>query len=104
VETEKKKMAKTATIEQGGGSGPKSNANTENDKLQTLKSKTQQLNDFFRDVRAEMRKVTAPSREQVQSTTIVVLITVFAFAFYFWVADAVLRYSLDKFIYRFTHH
>lgn len=81
-------------MEQGGGE----------DRLQPLKSKTAQMNDFFRDVRSEMRKVTTPTRDQVQSTTVVVLITVFVFAFYFWLVDNMLRYSLDKFIYRFTHH
>lgn len=99
-------MAKTTTaiIEQGGAPKPSSNSNPDNDKLQGLKSKTQQLGDFFNEVRAEMRKVTVPSREQVQSTTVVVLITVFLFAFYFWLVDAALRFSLDKFIYHFTHH
>ena len=46
--------------------------------------------DFLRDVRSEMRKVTTPSREEVRTTTIVVLVTVFAFAAYFYVVDAVL--------------
>ena len=32
---------------------------------------------FLRDVRSEMRKVVTPSREEVQSTTTVVIITVF---------------------------
>jgi preprotein translocase subunit SecE len=43
--------------------------------------------DFFSDVRNEMRKVTFPSRKEVQATTTVVIITVFLFAFYFWVID-----------------
>jgi preprotein translocase subunit SecE len=46
--------------------------------------------DFLRDVRSEMRKVTTPSREEVQTTTTVVIITVFAFAAYFYIVDAVL--------------
>jgi preprotein translocase subunit SecE len=45
---------------------------------------------FLKDVRSEMRKVTTPSRKQVQSTTVVVLVTVFAFAAYFYVVDQVL--------------
>ena len=45
---------------------------------------------FLRDVRNEMRKVTTPSRSEVQSTTVVVIITVFAFAAYFYVVDQVL--------------
>jgi preprotein translocase subunit SecE len=46
--------------------------------------------DFLKDVRSEMRKVVTPTRSEVQSTTIVVLVTVFAFAGFFWVVDSVL--------------
>jgi preprotein translocase subunit SecE len=42
---------------------------------------------FFSDVRNDMRKVTFPSRKEVQATTTVVIITVFLFAFYFWIID-----------------
>jgi preprotein translocase subunit SecE len=50
--------------------------------------------DFLKDVRAEMRKVVTPSRQQVQSTTMVVLVTVFAFAGFFYVVDSVLDRAL----------
>jgi preprotein translocase subunit SecE len=46
--------------------------------------------DFLKDVRAEMRKVVTPSWKEVQSTTIVVIVSVFAFAAFFWAVDAVL--------------
>ena len=45
---------------------------------------------FLNDVRAEMRKVVTPSVSDVRSTTIVVIISVFAFAAFFYVVDAVL--------------
>jgi preprotein translocase subunit SecE len=45
---------------------------------------------FLQDVRGEMRKVVTPSRAEVQSTTVVVLITVFAFAGYFYLVDSIL--------------
>ncbi len=50
---------------------------------------------FLGDVRNEMRKVTTPSRKEVQATTTVVIITVFIFAAYFWVVDGVIGRSLD---------
>jgi preprotein translocase subunit SecE len=50
--------------------------------------------DFLKDVRNEMRKVVTPTRAEVQSTTIVVLVTVFAFAGFFYVVDAVLDRGL----------
>jgi preprotein translocase subunit SecE len=37
-----------------------------------------------------MRKVVTPSRKEVQATTIVVLVTVFAFAGYFYLVDSIL--------------
>jgi preprotein translocase subunit SecE len=52
--------------------------------------------DFLRDVRSEMRKVTTPSREEVRTTTTVVIVTVFAFAAYFYVVDAVLSRAIQS--------
>src|SRR5271170_247634 len=51
---------------------------------------------FLSDVRAETRKVVTPSRKEVQATTTVVLVTVFIFAFYFWVVDGVFTFGLNK--------
>jgi len=50
--------------------------------------------DFLRDVRAEMRKVVTPSWKEVQSTTAVVVVSVFIFAGFFWIVDAVLNYAI----------
>ena len=46
--------------------------------------------DFLKDVRGEMRKVVTPSKGEVRATTTVVIVTVFAFAAYFYVVDQVL--------------
>lgn len=45
---------------------------------------------FLKDVRNEMRKVWTPSFSEVKSKTMVVIVTVFAFAAYFYVVDQVL--------------
>jgi preprotein translocase subunit SecE len=45
---------------------------------------------FLKDVRNEMRKVWTPTLKEVQNTTVVVIVTVFAFAAYFYVVDQVL--------------
>ena len=34
-----------------------------------------------------MRKVVTPTRDEVQATTIVVIVTVFIFAAFFWLVD-----------------
>jgi len=50
--------------------------------------------EFLKEVRAEMRKVVTPTWAEVRSTTIVVLVTVFAFAGFFYVVDSVLDRAL----------
>ena len=48
-----------------------------------IKSWPERIKTFYGDVRPEMKKVTSPSRKEVQGTTTVVIITVFLFAFFF---------------------
>ncbi|MBB6145820.1 preprotein translocase subunit SecE [Silvibacterium bohemicum] len=50
--------------------------------------------EFLKDVRGEMRKVVTPSRDEVRTTTTVVILTVFAFAGFFYVVDSVLDHAL----------
>ena len=45
---------------------------------------------FLSEVKAEMKKVSFPSREEVIGTTIVVLVTSVVFAVYLWAADLVI--------------
>lgn len=45
---------------------------------------------YLTDIRAEMKRVTWPSRAKVESTTVVVIVSVFAFALYFKVIDIVI--------------
>ena len=53
-----------------------------------------EFTDFLSDVRSEMRKVVAPSRKEVESTTTVVIIAVFIFGLYFFVVDSIFQYGL----------
>ena len=50
---------------------------------------------FLKDVRTEMRKVTSPSRKEVQATTLVVIITVFLFAAYFYSVDQIIDFFVS---------
>ena len=67
----------------------------QNSGLDHIKSQPARLAEFLKDVRAEMRKVISPSREEVQSTTIVVIVTVFIFAAYFWLVDNIIGHGVD---------
>jgi preprotein translocase subunit SecE len=58
--------------------------------------------DYFNDLKLEMRRVTWPSRKQVESTTAVVIFSVFAFAGYFAVVDAVLARGIKGVLDFFT--
>jgi preprotein translocase subunit SecE len=58
--------------------------------LESMKLWPQQVKTYYEDLRQEMRRVTWPSRAQVQGTTVVVILTVFAFAAYFKVVDEVI--------------
>jgi preprotein translocase subunit SecE len=68
-----------------------------------VKSWPQRVKTFYNDVRTEMKKVTAPSFKEIQSTTVVVIITVFIFGLYFGVVDWVLSNSLERMYKYFTH-
>jgi preprotein translocase subunit SecE len=58
--------------------------------------------DYFNDLKLEMRRVTWPNRKQVEATTAVVIISVFAFAGYFAVVDSVLNRVLKAILEFFT--
>jgi preprotein translocase subunit SecE len=51
--------------------------------------------DFLKDVRSEMHKVVTPSAQEVRTTTIVVILAVFAFAAYFYAVDQVLGRAIQ---------
>ena len=55
---------------------------------------------FLTDVRAEMKKVVTPTRKEVQSTTSVVIVTVFIFGFFFWVTDSVFSRALQAVLHK----
>ncbi len=52
--------------------------------------------EYIADLKAEMRRVTWPTRKQVQATTAVVIAAVFLFAAYFAVVDLVLGRAITK--------
>ena len=72
--------------------------------IDRLKAQPSRLKDFLTDVRSEMRKVVAPTRQEVQSTTTVVIATVFLFAAYFGLVDFVVGQGVTRLITHFTQH
>jgi preprotein translocase subunit SecE len=72
--------------------------------LDRLKSQPERTMEFLRDVRAEMRKVVSPTRQEVISTSTVVIVTVFIFAAYFFLVDSVLGQAVTRLIQYLTKH
>jgi preprotein translocase subunit SecE len=72
--------------------------------MERLKSRPRELVEFLKDVRSEMRKVVTPTRPEVQSTTAIVIITVFIFAAYFAVTDYVFGQGITRLIQYLTKH
>jgi preprotein translocase subunit SecE len=58
--------------------------------------------DYVSELQMEMRRVTWPTWKQVRSTTIVVIVAVFAFAVYFRIVDYVVGNSIAKVFDTFT--
>ena len=66
------------------------------------KNWVQGTREYINDLKLEMRRVTWPNRKQVESTTAVVIFSVFAFAGYFAVVDAILKRGIQGILSYFT--
>ena len=64
--------------------------------MDTLKSYPRRLREYLHEVRIEMHQVTWPSREQVMSTTFVVIVAVAFFGVFFFGVDSVVGYVLER--------
>jgi preprotein translocase subunit SecE len=53
---------------------------------------------FLSEVRSEMTKVSFPSRDEVISTTVVVLVTSAIFAVFLWLADLVIVQGYQRLV------
>jgi preprotein translocase subunit SecE len=51
---------------------------------------------YFGDVRVEMKRVTWPSKQEIYGTTVMVIATTFAFAFFFWICDSTFQVLVGR--------
>ena len=86
-------MAKAAVVE-----------TSEQSAIQRATAGPQRLIEFLKETRQEMSKVHTPSRAEVQSTTIVVIVAVFLFAAYFFAVDYTLGRGIDQMFLSLTKH
>ena len=60
------------------------------------RSQPERFSNFLKDVRSEMRKVVTPTRDEVRTTTTVVIISVFLFAAFFYVVDGIAGHLVER--------
>ena len=87
-------MAKAAVVE----------TNEEGTVVERATAGPQKLIEFLKDTRQEMDKVHTPTRGEVQSTTVVVIVTVFLFAAYFEAVDLIFGKAIDQMFIHLTKH
>jgi preprotein translocase subunit SecE len=63
-----------------------------NDKIRWYK----RLGNFLKDVKAELKKVTWPSRNEVTSTTVVVIAATVFFGFYLFFMDVIFSWIISQ--------
>jgi preprotein translocase subunit SecE len=59
------------------------------------------LREYFTEVRTEMKRVTWPGKQEVDGTTVMVIITTFIFAFYFAICDYAFRFGVQQILNHF---
>jgi preprotein translocase subunit SecE len=64
--------------------------------LDNVKTWPTRTRDYIKELQNEMRRVSWPNRKQVEGTTGVVILTVFAFAAFFAAVDAILNDSVVR--------
>ena len=56
------------------------------------------MGQFFREVKAEMKKVVWPSRKQVVNNTLIVFAVVLVAGIFIWVLDLIFQYGIFQFL------
>jgi preprotein translocase subunit SecE len=64
--------------------------------IEAVKRWPQATKDYIDELKTEMRRVTWPNRKQVEATTTVVIICVFAFAAYFEIIDKIIEGTVTR--------
>jgi preprotein translocase subunit SecE len=70
--------------------------------VEKIKGWYQSSKQFYLDVRAEMKKVSWPSKDEVFGTTVIVVASVFFFGIYLGLIDAVLAQGFKRVLDYFT--
>src|SRR5579859_4803906 len=87
AEITRPETAKKMDKSDNGDSGKTKSKGPSTSPVAWVTGKWNELKTFFVEVRAELKKVTWPSRDELYSTTLVVIGTTIFFGFYLWAVD-----------------
>lgn len=65
------------------------------DELTIQRGMWQRLREYYQEVKIEMKRVTWPNKQEVYGTTVMVLVTTFAFAIFFFICDHAFSTLID---------
>ena len=63
--------------------------------MNSIREKIRTIVTYIRESKEELKKVTWPSREEVTSFTIVVVVTLLVISFFLWAVDSGLMYFIQ---------
>ena len=73
------------------------------DEISTKPTPLTRFREYIAEVRAEMRRVTWPGKQEIYGTTVMVVITTFLFGAYFMICDHLFGPLILKVLNHFTH-
>jgi preprotein translocase subunit SecE len=73
------------------------------DELTIQRGTWQRLREYYQEVKVEMKRVTWPGKQEVYGTTVMVLVTTFFFAIYFYICDRIFSNGVLNVLNHFSH-
>ncbi len=74
------------------------------DELIIRRGMLERLREYSHEVKVEMKRVTWPGKQEVYGTTVMVLVTTFAFAVFFYFCDSGFKYLIYHLLGYLLHH
>jgi preprotein translocase SecE subunit len=71
--------------------------------LEHAKGIWQQFTQYVAEVKIETRRVTWPGKQEIYGTTVMVILTTFAFGIYFYICDEAFQFTVSRALRYFMH-
>ena len=73
------------------------------EELTIQKKPWERFREYVSEVRVEMKRVTWPGKQEVYGTTMMVILTTFAFGAFFWICDLIFSHGMDRLLKYLLH-